>query len=316
MKKLIRKTIVLLIPSIFIILVFIGLNIAYKQTNHWKSQYDFSSRFNFVPEGLQLCNVGTSHGYYGLKWEDYPELNAFNFALSAQSFFMDLNMLKYFENAITPGAVVLIPLSYHQVYQYWQCSRAQYYYQFMNKKSHPFWTWNACMHFKLFPLISHIKWCSYIWNDLSYNPIERFSSKSLSEEEMKKIIDEQSADWFFNNEAPFEEASYQKNFDAVSALVDYCLEKSYRPVFITIPVYEYFNQAFDEIAPYQKKGFYKFSAELCEKYPFIPYWDYSRDEDFSPHIELFMDDDHLNLYGAEKFTARVVDDLRAAGYLQ
>ena len=315
MKKLIRTMIILFIPSVFVILIFIVLNIAYKQTNHWKSQYHNADRFNYVPEGIQLCNVGSSHACLGFKWEDYPELYSFNFSMPSQSFFMDLIMLKRFESKIEPDSVVLIPLSYHQVYQYWQISSFEPYYPFMNKKAFPFWKWSMYIQYNLFPLIFHAERISNIWNDYK-GSVERFSTRTLSEAEMKKLIEETSATWFFHAEAPFEEASYQKNFDAVSALVDYCLEKSYRPVFITIPVYEYFNQAFDEIAPYQKKGFYKFSAELCEKYPFIPYWDYSRDEDFSPHIELFMDDDHLNLYGAEKFTARVVDDLRAAGYLQ
>ena len=58
------------------------------------------------------------------------------------------------------------------------------------------------------------------------------------------------------------------------------------------------------------------SADLAEKYPEIPYWDYSHDEEFSPYIELFMDDDHLNLYGAEKFTARIIEDLKRADYLK
>lgn len=317
MKRIIFYVFLLVIPAA---IAFFGVNFAYKQTNYWKASFHNAERFNNVPDGIKLCNIGTSHGCWGFKWEDYPEYNAFNFAVSGQPYFMDLIMLKHFENKIEKDAIVLIPVSFHQIYKYWEESFAENYHRFLSKQEYPFWNNETYLKTNLFPVINNGIRPSFnnILNDIPEEKVDRFYfderwTKWLTEEEMKKLVDEHGAQWYLNN---FNESSYPKNFDAVCKIVDFCYAHNWKPVFITVPVYDYFYEAFGEMAPYIKKGFYKFSADLAEKYPEIPYWDYSHDEEFSPYIELFMDDDHLNLYGAEKFTARIIEDLKRADYLK
>lgn len=319
MKKIVLYVFILVLPAI---IAFLGLNFAYKQTNFFKSTYNNTDRFNHVPDRIQLCNVGTSHGCWGLKWEDYPELNAFNFASLAQPFYMDLIILKHFESKIEENAVVIIPLSFHQIYNYWKEGYSETYHLFLSKKEYPYWRKKKYITTALFPVISSgIQSClGYIRNDIPQDQMDRFHQDWVftqwSEQEMRESIDKYGAQWFFNQNAPFYENSYEKNFDAVCKIVDYCYEHNWKPIFITVPVYSYFYETFGKIAPYQKNGFYQFSADLLLKYPGIPYWDYSHDSEFSSNIELFFDDDHLNMYGAEKFTARIIEDLKKAGYLQ
>lgn len=314
MKKIVWYIFILLLPFV---IGFLIINYAYKQTNHWKSANYNAVRFNSVPENIKLCNLGTSHGCWGLWWEDYPDLNAFNFAVTGQSYCADLAVLKHFEKNISENAIVLIPISYHQIFRNWGFSHKQTYYQFLSKKEFPEWNLVEYIKYSLFPILSTKDFFKYLVNDISADKIDRFSAPNwqghLSEEEMTKLVDEHSAHWFLNG---FNEDSYKINFDLVCQIVDYCNEQNYRPVFITIPVFEYFNKAFEEIAPYHKKGFYQFISDLNKKYPSIPYWDYSNDKDFSPYIELFRDDDHLNLAGAKKFTSRIIKDLRASGYME
>ena len=323
MKKIIFKMCILIVP-VFLLAssFFLWLNYAYKQTNHWKAAYYNADRFNHVPTEIQLCNIGTSHGCWGLKWEDYPELNAFNFAQSSQSFYIDLIILKHFENKIKEGAIVLIPLSFHQIYNYWKEGYTETYQLFLSKKEYPYWRKKKYITTTLFPVInSGIQPClGYIRNDIPQDQMARFHQdwvfKQWSEQEMREYIDKYGAQWFFTQNADFDVNSYQKNFDAVCKIVDYCYEHKWQPILITVPVYSYFYEAFGKIAPYQKNGFYQFSKDLLARYPGIPYWDYSHDAELSPNIELFSDDDHLNMYGAEKFTARIIADLRKAGYLE
>lgn len=318
MKKIVLYVLILVLPAV---VVFLGLNIAYKKTNHWKAQYYNSDRFNHVPSGIKLCNVGTSHGCWGFKWEDYPELNAFNFANGNQPFYMDLIVLKHFESKIENSAIVLIPISFHQVYSYWASGVPELYYCFLKKTEYPFWNTKIYIKMILFPLLNNTSNIRFIKNDITENEMDRFhfggwKSAHLSEQAMKNLVDSSAANWFYCSDAPFNTASYSLNFDAACKIVDYCHAHGWKPIFITVPVYSYFYEFFEEMEPYIKKGFYQFSAELTEKYPDIPYWDYSNDEEFSPNIELFADDDHLNVYGAEKFTARIIADLREAGYLE
>ena len=39
-----------------------------------------------VPDKIEICNVGNSHGYYGFNYEEYENKNVcFNFSLPSQS---------------------------------------------------------------------------------------------------------------------------------------------------------------------------------------------------------------------------------------
>jgi lysophospholipase L1-like esterase len=71
------------------------------------------------------------------------------------------------------------------------------------------------------------------------------------------------------------------------------------------------NEIYDERLPAFWDTFYRFTRELCEAYPDVPYLDYSHDSRFTHDFSLFTDGDHLNASGAKKFTAVVIADLHS-----
>ena len=108
---------------------------------------------------------------------------------------------------------------------------------------------------------------------------------------------------------------YAENIEKVSAIIDLCHAHRLRPVLITTPITDVLNAIYDEKTPEFFTTFRRFSADLCERYPDVPYFDYSHDETFSARHELFTDGDHLNNAGAALFTKTLVADLRRAGIL-
>lgn len=100
----------LLIMIVLVSLSLLGLNYAYINTNAYYLLND-TAKFENVPKGIEICNLGSSHGQ---KSFNYSEINerGFNFGLSGQDFYYDLQVLKQYSENLRKGAVVLIVLSY------------------------------------------------------------------------------------------------------------------------------------------------------------------------------------------------------------
>jgi hypothetical protein len=93
-----------------LVVVFL-VNHYYLHTNYFQQQLLPLQKYNHVPANIEVANVGTSHGEYGLNYADCG-LVGFNFGLSSQHFQYDLRLLKYYRRHFQKNAVLLIPVSY------------------------------------------------------------------------------------------------------------------------------------------------------------------------------------------------------------
>jgi len=119
------------------------------------------------------------------------------------------------------------------------------------------------------------------------------------------------------NEYAFQagEEGFVHNKILVSQIVEFCFANDIQPVLITMPITSILNNIYTEKSPGFFDTFYRFTRELQEAYPNLPYFDYSHDPRFENDFSLFKDGDHLNIFGAEKFTAIVISDLQTNGML-
>ena len=77
----------------------------------YKSENDIGAFANDVPDDIQICNFGSSHGLYGFNYEDVKNYTCFNFALSAQRLTYDYRILQNYKDKIKKGATAFIVLS-------------------------------------------------------------------------------------------------------------------------------------------------------------------------------------------------------------
>ncbi|MCI9598839.1 MAG: hypothetical protein HFE75_16495 [Firmicutes bacterium] len=103
-----------------------------------------------------------------------------------------------------------------------------------------------------------------------------------------------------------EEVAYTANTQDCKRLVDYCIEKRYQSVIIMTPVTENLKI---ELTYQLIEEFYQMTEEMLSEYKDIPVLDYSRDENFTKNLEYHKDADHLNAYGKEAYTKKVLEDL-------
>ena len=73
------------------------------------------NKFNFVPEGIQIANMGSSHGDAAFNWDSLTKernFKCFNFALASQPYKYDYALLNMHQNDLAEGGIVFIPVSY------------------------------------------------------------------------------------------------------------------------------------------------------------------------------------------------------------
>ena len=71
--------------------------------------------FNFIPENIQLANVGSSHGQCAFNWDALAQergYETFNFALTSQSFLYDYSLINMHKDDFAEGSILFIPVSY------------------------------------------------------------------------------------------------------------------------------------------------------------------------------------------------------------
>lgn len=313
-----------IIVSAFILswcLCFLFFNYLYKQTNHWQAHYFNIERFKNVPNDIELCNVGTSHTCWGLKWEDYTSPRAFNFANAAQLYDMDYVQLKQFSSKLKEKCIVIIPISYQQIIHPIGESPYNNYYGIIKKSNFPSQKWQFEEYLKeeLFPIFTTKDFLHWIKNDISQEHISRFSQIQFSAIPTKEKFFSDIESIFLTMLPQTKEflhlkKNWQLQLEKVSLLIEFCLENNFTPVLISTPIFEDLNTQYDLHFAQFWDYFYDFTKTLQKKYN-LPYFDYTHDKTISQNYLLFKDAHHLNIDGAEIFTQMLLEDLTNAKIL-
>jgi hypothetical protein len=194
------------------------------------------------------------------------------------------------------------------------------YYRILDKAYMPEYSLQDYIRYSVFPLLSagaNIR--SIVSDSNPEDTLQKRWHSAMSEEELIKYSSKHHRDW--TTDSP-DGITLQKGADGfiynqkiLSDILDYCLARELQPVLISTPITGIFNAIFEERTPDFLETFYRFSREISEKYPNVPYLDYSHDKRFENDISLFRDSDHLNIYGAKKFTLIVIEDIQSLGLL-
>lgn len=309
-KNFFGKSIILFLLLISTIAV---LNFLYINTNYWKNTV--SSKFFDVPENIQIANVGSSHGLNSFDYSDVS-YRGFNFGLSSQRFFYDYAIVKQYVDKFDKNAVLLIPISYFEITQIktdFKDQRARYYH-FLDKENMDFYSIQEKILFTRIPVLTAGQTFKFIIKD---QPPPTRVLKVTKEPELTRHSINRHRGWTSNRKADIEtrEEAFSHNKSLVSQMVEFCYAHNIQPVLVTTPITSALNNIFWEKTPDFFDDFYRFTGELQEAYPSLPYLDYSHDPRFENDFSLFRDSDHLNIDGAKKFTAVVISDLQTSGFL-
>ena len=313
MKRLILKLILLFVLVISTLAI---VNQLYIRTNYWKAENNVN-KFNDIPYNIELGNFGSSHGLYGFKYNKIQDIKTYNFALSSQPYYYDLQLLRKYIDHFEKNGVVIILISYFDITR--RPNYASYrsrYYRIVPISSLDFWSpWEAVCYNK-FPILSAKLNILKIIHDVPVETMNPYYNRTtfMDEKNLYDYCIEKHKSWT-SPEGEKGKIGYDMNISEISLMIDLCLAHELIPILITTPVTDVLNEIYENDIDFFPT-FEQFSRDLTSKYEGLIYLDYSRNEKFSKNHEFFCDGDHLNNMGADAFTKQVISDLKQIGIIK
>ena len=316
MKKFVVEFIIITILSI---LGVVGINYIYLHCNRSESEID---KFAEMPETIEVCNVGSSHGKNSFLYDDYiDEINCFNFGLTSQRYQYDYRLVKAYADRMDEGAIVFIPFSYFSLWGTPDEERDDFksmnnrYYKILPPElimEYDPWV-DVCEHYlpvlsAYDELIDAIKDTLFgDGNNSTYNNEQIDFDKAVEDAYKAQVLEYRNADGtrVLNND----------RVEALEDLIELCKKSNLKPILITTPVLKEFHDVINERNPEFLEEFYEAVYEISERTD-TEYWDYSMDSRISGNKEYFIDAHHLNKDGAKLFTSIIFDEIKRLQYIE
>lgn len=296
----------------FIILIFLYvLSVFYNSHINLGTTKFF--KYNLYEEkSVSIVNLGSSHGFYGIKYSDDK---AMNLAKDSQIIYYDLKLLQKYSSKIKDDAVIIIPISIFSFYSNDNDEINKNYINllpFKKIKNIELKEYVMGKNFSiLYPPTRIIETIKFIREKGIYQKVfytERADlEKNKLEEESKETVKRH-----LDKERNEDGKLIKKAEDDIYNLIDFINENNWKIVFITTPFSYFYNQGIENIdSNAYKERIYDNIKNLEAKYnKKYLYLDYSHDERFEKNLEYFFDDDHLNEKGAEYFTGILLKDIK------
>jgi hypothetical protein len=297
------------------IIVFLFLNILYKNTNYFKNQFLQIEKFKNVPNSLDIINTGSSYAKYAFDY-GVTSLSGYNFALQPQSLSYDLKILKKYTPNLEKGCVILITLP-NLVFgflNYDNDNANTKYYCFLDPKEIIHYSKLKYFTRIIFPILTAKRSIGHIIKDVlrddSYNQSSNLMTKAQAEKDAFLRVEgwkkQFGLDSTITCNYPEElKKMFLATTKLVTEMIDYCLENDFRPVIIIPPTSEIINAMLSK--EFMQGCLYDNICKSNEKS--IPVLDYLYDERFQDY-KLYLNSDFLNKTGREKFTQTVIGDLK------
>lgn len=315
MKRFLRTLILFLVLVLLITVAVNGLYI-YKSNQRPDTMSISKSgepEIKNVPEGIEICNFGSSHGLHSFDYEDLSDYTCFNFGQSSQFISYDYRILQNYIDNFEKGTVVFITVSHFSLFGPPDTEYDNF--ASLNKR-----------YYKILPdeLIKNydektdffVNYAPALAADDILSVFEMLFASFEDDAEIVCVSDNDALEQAYKRYKTFiadkldENGERLYNTEEIKALYDMielCKECDLVPVLITTPYTTAYNEQVYKNDPTFYDDFYRLIDDIV-KNTGVAYYDYSADERFSGDYSLFSDSDHLNRDGARKFTAIVLKE--------
>lgn len=275
---------------------------------------DFGTeKFRDMPERIQICNFGSSHGFFGFDYDGVSNrFSCFNFALESQSLMYDYRILKCYADRINKGGIVFIVVSYFSLFG--KPERESNAFIAMNNRYYKILPSNLIEGYDFITdcIINYIPALALNVNvvikTIRGNTTEdRKQNTAEKLDNIKRVGEERVAHHCENIKNNRDIRFNEERKEALYNLIELCREKKLTPILVTTPYLTEYSEPFKRDSVFMNA----FRSTLNEviSNTGVRYYDYSEDERFSHDYTLFSDTDHLNRNGALKFTQILIEDV-------
>jgi hypothetical protein len=302
MVKLTLKIMLLITP--FILLFLIGEYYAREMDNSYEKKIRLMKKYS----DINVLVLGNSHTYFGITQSTYSGIKCFNFANAAQTIYYDEKIIDKFLINFPHVRVVIIPVSYVTLEENaledsqgsWRCFFYERYYGIPPQSNKH--TYDS-RKFSLFMLYGKNKVLDFIINQKDDSIQNLTDSGWYKMDGREKISNKSGIARVKMHESNMHIKNIDNNLRNLELIVSKLLARNTTPIIITTPVTRaYYNNINTNSWSRSKQNV----TSLCHKYN-IRYYHYFNDARFSN--DDFVDPDHLNSYGADKFTKILFADI-------
>lgn len=319
-----KREIIYFLKKILVLLIFCAvtlylLSLLYKKLDQYDG--DSTQKFKEVPTQIEIANVGSSHGMYGVCYDEMSEYTCYNFGLTSQSLDYDYRILQQYQDHLKEGGTMFIVVSYWSLYGQDESerddfiSKNQRYYKFLSPQYIKKWSLEQELLVDVFAVMGTTDNVIYdlatgeergkihteLWenNLINTEPEAILARAEATYTRHMDYITNDSGEWIIN----------ENNLEALYGIIELCNEKNIEPILVTTPYRTEYVEQYRENSPTFLEDFYSLMDEITEKTGAV-YYDYSCDMRFAEEPEYFFDVDHLNKEGAVKFTEIITESYR------
>lgn len=268
---------------------------------------DYLDKFDDVEPGIQVANVGSSHGLWGFCYQDIEiEKKCFNFAMESQSLSYDYRVLEQYQDKLAENGVMFVVVSYFSFYGEDETAEPDF-----EAKNTRYYSILSPKYIKNYTLMNDVT--SHYMPVLGAQEgiVERLKKNQDKENQPEEIWKRKASDLNIPENAQAAETRHienrkdssgkmivnQEEIEALYKLIELCELKNIRVVMVTTPYLREYN----ELVPDDFLNEFHEIVQTVQVDTEVEYYDYSKDERFVDSEDLFMNSDHLNKEGAIKF---------------
>ncbi len=316
MRKFLTKT---AIYVFVVVAIALALNMWYLQINPNHTAMN-------VPENIQVCNFGSSHGC-AFNYADFKGKHVCsNFSMTSQSLFYDYSILQHYQDKIRPGATVFILASYFSFFgtpeaesKTFQAKNKRY-YKFLPRELIMQYDRNVDLFIKDLPCLSPTGLTVFIKHLFKLDRTAHLIPSDFNRRDTSEIKTTNPSDaaitasqaYGRHISGQFDENGRrlrrQESFEAIYGMIDLCKKLGAKPILVTVPYLREYTDAFRKNDPEFFSDFYAVIEEI-KRNTGIEYYDYAFDERFCRDYSLFANADHMNIEGARRFTNTLLHEV-------
>lgn len=311
--------IVLLIILFLIIVSCLIVDYLFRKTNAYKNSLLVARKFmDGVPEHIKFANFGSTYTMYAFNSYRELELDGFSFAMDAQSLEIDNVLLHKYANHIEENATVVFGLAACvSLYRFKMVVNKERYFNFLKSSELPSYSLSdACYRYflRIFGMKQKIK--RIIKDNDVLNDVAEIYPPICLKREKKRNMEGMANGWIrlfrledLKSPNINSENIYNLEFNAnlLTNMVEFCIERKWKPVFVITPFSAELNQYFGE--KFVQAVLYKLMEPAREKYN-VPVFDYRTHESFQKDDASYIDGGfRMSKYGSKKFMKLLFRDM-------
>lgn len=275
-----------------------------------------NSQIKNVPDGITLCNFGSSHGLYSFNYANFTDKYVcYNFGQTSQRLSYDYRILYNYIDKFADGAIIIIPISHFSFFGPLETSYDNFaslnkrYYKFLPSELIKEYDKKTDFFVNYVPALAADDSISLVktlmgkgeesaWDSTTSKEFAETNAYNRYQTFVKSKLDENGKRWYNSEE-----------IDALYKMIELCKMNNLVPVMVSTPLLTEYSKAVKENDPSFLNDFYGVIDTVVEKTG-VTYLDYSFDTRFTNDYSLFFDVDHLNRVGALLFTEIIVEELQ------